>query len=148
MYDLDGDTVNDLGLSEDCCSPNRTYVSGTSTKWQYAWMNAGQVVDGSLAWVSFTSGYTPTAPMLPGLNYLAISNTSMGNYFGYATIDFQLPTVGTGGYSQTLKSYTYDNSGAGITVGAEVPEPASLGLFGLGLMGLVFNARRKKAIKA
>ena len=149
LYDIDGDATNDIGLSEDCCSPNRTFVYGVGlpAKWQFAWLSVGQVVDNSLAWVSGSAGYTPTATLLPGLNYLAVSNTSLGNFFGYITIDFELPTVDTGGYSQTLVSYTYDNTGAAVTVGGTVPEPASLSLLGLGLLGLAAGVRRKKATK-
>lgn len=150
-YSIDGDATNDIGLSEDCCSPNKTYVHGLGmpASWQYAWLSVGQTVDSTLDWVSATAGYTPTAPLLPGLNYLAVSDTSIGDYFGYLTIDFQLPTVQTGGYSQTMVSYTYDNTGAAVTVGGgTVSEPATLSLLGVAMLGLIGGSLRKKAAKA
>lgn len=141
-YSIDGDSTVDIFLSEDCCSPNRTYIGGGFAQYQFAWLSQGQVVGSSLAYTN-SSDYTPTAPLLPGLNYLAVKNSSIGNYFGYITIDYELPTVSTGGYSQTLTSYTYDNTGASVTVGAAVPEPSSLMLLAGGLIALTARMRKK-----
>jgi PEP-CTERM motif len=145
---IDGDATADIGLAASANNANYTFLSGRGlpASWSYSWLSQGQVVDSSLTWTAEDIGVTTTAaPVTPGLNYLAVRNTSIGNYYGYITLDFQEPYYQTnaGGYTQTLVSYTYDNTGGAITVGA-VPVPATLALLGLGFVGMGVS-RRKQA---
>jgi hypothetical protein len=145
---IDGDATADIGLAASISDANYTYLNGSGlpASWSYSWLSQGQVVDSSLTWTSGGEGYTTTAaPVTPGLNYLAVRNTSIGNYYGYITLDFQEPSYQNyaGGYTQTLVSYTYDNTGGAVTVGA-VPVPATLALLGLGFVGMGVS-RRKQA---
>ena len=68
---------------------------------------------------------------------------STGNY------NFAVGPLGTGSYSLVVTGSTVNGSTGtyGVRVGL-VPEPGTLALFGLGLAGAAFAARRGKAVRA
>ena len=136
-YDLDGDSITDIGLAEDCCRDETLWINGIglTTDFQWAFVFVGDMIDDTLAWVSGAAGYTTT--LLVGTSYVAVRNTSSGAYYGYMTIDFD-------GVDTFLTRYTYEDTGGFITVGsASAPEAASLVMLAFGLLGLGFAARRK-----
>lgn len=137
LYDLDGDGTNDIGLAEDCCSDERLWINGNgfATDFQFAFVSPGSVIDGALSWVSGVSGYTADIPV--GTSYIATRNTSVGDYFGYFSVDFNAADI-------FLTGFWYEDSGRAITVGsAAVPEPSMLLLLGLGLAALGVSRRRR-----
>jgi len=151
IYSIDGDSTGDIGVAASQYAANKTSLDAKgSVEFSLSWLTQGQVVNSLLPWVSGALVTTTVAPATPGLNYLAVRNTSIGNYYGYITLDFQLPLYQSydGGYTQTLVSYTFDDSGVPITVGAytvgAVPTPATIALLGRGLVG-IGATRRKRA---
>lgn len=138
QVDLDGDSVFDIGLAEDCCADDNTWTDADdyATEVVLSWLSLGDVIDGSLAWTG-DSAYMDLGGQVIGLNYIAVQNFSLGNFFGYITLDYN----GTDLY---LASFTYDDTGSALTV-AEVPEPTSIALFGLGLIGFILARAKKNA---
>jgi hypothetical protein len=141
-YDLDGDSTNDIGLAEDCCYDETLWINGNgySTQFQWSFVNTGDVIDGSLDWVSGTTGYT-TDLAVGVTQYIATQATSIGDYFGYFAVIYD-------GVDTFLTDFWYEDTGAAITVGSvsQVPVPAAAFLFGPALLG--FIGLRRKAKKA
>ena len=82
--------------------------------------------------VSFTSSFSPTLPL----------DTPRGASFTFSNVSPALGIVGTGS-DATLASFTAQGSG---TFSAAVPEPSSLTLAGIGVLGLVgIGLRQRKA---
>ena len=134
--DLDDDGINDINLASNF------YVSvfNYSTNFVRSYSLIGDVIDANTTiwwsgnWWPSSSGYVQD-----GLLYLGVRDTSIGDYYGYMTFNYDSDSN-----SVSLNSYTYENSGSAITVGASVvPVPAAVWLFGSGLLGLMGFAKRK-----
>jgi hypothetical protein len=147
IYSIDGDSFGDIGVAASQYAANKTSLDAKgAVEFSLSWLSQGQVVNSLLPWVSGARVTTTVAPATPGLNYLAVRNTSIGNYYGYITLDFQQPLYQAydGGYTQTLVSYTFDDSGDPITVGTvRVPVPSTIALLGFGLVGIGAFCRKQ-----
>jgi hypothetical protein len=132
--DLDDDGVADVNLASNFYI-NTWAWGGTEFTWSYSLL--GDVVDADLPWKRGNYWPDPYGHVQDNHLYLPIRNTSIGNYYGYITYDFHSDS-----HSVSLNSYTYENSGAAITV---VPEPTSIWLFGSGLVAIIGVGRRRTA---
>lgn len=131
--DLDKDGSNDINLASNF------YISswqGTQFVRSYSLLNA--VINNNLSWTGGNDWPDPKGYVQDDYLYLAIRNTTIGPYYGYLTYNYHAQTN-----SVSLRSFTYDNTGAAITVAAPVPEPTSLCLLGSGLVFLFGMARRR-----
>ena len=134
MFDLQ--TINPgVGTAADCLSNtigNRCTPSGTSGI-TITQVSASQVS------ISFTgSGIAYTGTSGSGSTPTVVSFTSQNNVPG--TITGILAEVGTtAGFTNSV-SATYDSTGS-----ATVPEPMTLSMMGVGLLGLGLLRRRKKS---
>ena len=135
--DLDGDGIADLNFASNFYISTYGTWSGTEFTWSYSLI--GGVVDGSLPWVRGNFWPDPNGHVQDNHLYLPLRDTSIGNYYGYITYDFHPESD-----SVSLDSYTYDNSGAAITIAA-VPEPTSVWLLGSGLVAIIGVSRRRAA---
>lgn len=93
-------------------------------------------------------------------------NVQFGGTIGYSAIDSTLPrtptyaefsfdslaTSGSTLFSFNITAYgggtTWINNVSVVPVASGIPEPASVALFGIGLMGLGFGAYRRKGVAA
>lgn len=133
--DLDGDGLNDINLASNF------YVSvfNYNTNFTSSYSLIGDVIDANTTWRGGNDWPSSFGYVQDDLLYLGVRNTTIGDYYGYITFNFENNSV-------SLNSYTYENSGSAITVGATVvPVPTAVWLFGSGLLGLIGFAKRKPA---
>jgi len=145
--DIDLDGIYDISIAERYNrhdgdgAGNLSWISlynhRTPTETVSGFSSLGDIIDHNSVWL--TSGYQ-TPAMSIGNNYLGIFNTSIGGFYGYATINYD-------GTDMVLASYTYDDTGAGIEVNnVDVPEPSTFAIFALGMIGLA-SRRMNKSFK-
>jgi hypothetical protein len=125
-------------------------VSGTTTG-PYLALSPGATVSSASTFAAVTATVNTAAFQVPGSHVLGFrfynENTSAINY-GYMT----LLTGGTTGFPLTITGWTFENSGAAITVpGANggVPEPATwaMMIMGFGAMGAAMRRTRATTLR-
>lgn len=128
-------------------SPSVTGRGGLTLSGAYAILAPGAFISSAS---TFLSGVQTSATVMA--NYRAGSN---GGYLGFAFLNettgitnygyVHFSSTGTNGFPATILDYSYENTGAGISV---VPEPTSMALLGVvaaGALGLRQWRKRKTA---
>ncbi|MGI8966943.1 MAG: PEP-CTERM sorting domain-containing protein, partial [Limisphaerales bacterium] len=121
------------------------YSFGVVSNGQNAALPSGTLVDGTSPFgqvSGLTNFYGTTAFM--GLEFRNNANTT--NFFGWLRLTGGPGVAPTPGFPATVVDWAYDNTGAGIRVGA-VPEPGTLalGCLAAGAAGMIAWRKRKKA---
>lgn len=118
-------------------TPNQAGGVAGSTTGPYLSLSLGTTVSSASVFAAVTATANTAAFQAGGLNYLGIrftnENTGAVNY-GWVLLSSTAST----GFPLSIVGYAYENTGAGIQVGA-IPEPstyATLGLMALGAFGL------------
>jgi len=159
--------LDPLGNSSTYVSPDGghiyayTYVSfgpnGDAALWGYGTPATTVETDGSGNLLNLapgsTVGPTGTFENIGAITTAQFPKGSTGyagfdvnGTYGYVTLDFTSPD--NDGRTFTIDSYTYDDSGASVTIpgGADpavTPEPSLIGVLALGMVGMGAAARKK-----
>jgi hypothetical protein len=107
-------------------------VAATNATGPYLSLTPGTVISGASTFTRVILGTTGSPYLTTGTEILGFQflNEATGVVdFGYMTID----TNATTGFPTTISSWSYDNTGAAITV---VPEPATTALLSIGALAL------------
>lgn len=146
-------------------NPGPGNIQGNSYAWNWSgpqslWIDFGGATDVTSALLAtFAPGYGSNATTLQLFGYAAdmtllstsaivnLTDTLTQSIFNFAGITLLEIRANADGQWFTLDNLVIgENAGGGGGGSTGVPEPASLGLFGMGLLGLARLRRRRKAI--
>lgn len=144
-----GSTANGLVFFWPSTPANSSGGVASATTGPFLDLAAGSVVSSASIFSTASGAASSAAFKTTGTHIIGVrffnEATSAINY-GYVTMS----TTGTTGFPATILGWSYENTGAAITVGgaaAAVPEPATWGLMiaGFGMVG--FSLRRRSSVK-